>query len=132
MGLLRGGPAGATRSKHGPCWRAAKDAPGDGLDRLLGDAYAAGMDLEVIEAAGTRGDRTAAKRKEAAAREDLAALLPRVLRIFAVRAVRLGCDRRPRRHRSQPAAGSTQAGLDLTDRESYFDDTPAVKELRAA
>ena len=27
---------------------AAKDAPGGGLDRLLGDAYAAGMDLEAI------------------------------------------------------------------------------------
>ena len=39
--------------------RAAAD-PMDGLDRLLGDAFAAGLDLAAIEAAGLEADRAAA------------------------------------------------------------------------
>ena len=103
---------------------AAKDAPDAGLDRLLGDAYAAGMDLEAIEAAGIEAIEPLL---EAAAREDLAALHRAGIFVLFGWGVTADHDDTDRN-----LLWLTQAGLGLPDRESYFDDTPAAKELRAA
>ena len=56
--------------------RAAAE-PADALDRLLGDAFAAGLDLDAIEAAGHRADRAAAAAIEAPRARAVLALLPR-------------------------------------------------------
>jgi putative endopeptidase len=94
--------------------------PGD----LLGDAYAAGMDLEAIEAAGIEPIRPLL---EAAAREDVAAL--HRAGIFALFGWGVTADHDDT---DRNLLWLSQAGLGLPDRESYLDDTPAAKELRAA
>jgi predicted metalloendopeptidase len=97
--------------------RAAAE-PGD----LLGDAFAAGMDLEAIEAAG---DEPIAALLAAAEREDVAALHRAgvfVLFGWGVTADHDDTDRH--------LLWLSQAGLGLPDRESYFDDSAA--ELREA
>jgi putative endopeptidase len=100
----------------------AKDAPADDLDRLLGDAFAAGLDLEAIEAAGIE---PIAPLLEAAEREDLAAL--HRAGIFGLFGWGVTADYDdPDRN----LLWLVQAGLGLPDRESYFDDGAA--ELRAA
>src|SRR3954469_2072230 len=66
--------------------RAAAD-PEDELDRLLGDAFAAGLDLEAIEAAGTGPiEPHLAAIADAGTRAELLALLPALHRsgLFAL------------------------------------------------
>src|SRR3954469_17794374 len=101
--------------------RAAGD-PADDLDRLLGDAFAAGLDLEAIEAAGLE---PIAALLGAAEREDLTAL--HRAGIFGLFGWGVTADHDdPDRNLLWLA----QAGLGLPDRESYFEDS--AKELRAA
>jgi putative endopeptidase len=97
--------------------RAAQE-PGD----LLGDAYAAGMDLEAIEAAGTE---PIAALLQAAEREDVAAL--HRAGIFALFGWGVTADHDDT---DRNLLWLSQAGLGLPDRESYFEDS--AKELRAA
>jgi len=96
--------------------------PSDELDRLLGDAFAAGMDLEAIEAAGIE---PIVPLLEAAEREDLAAL--HRAGIFGLFGGGVTADHDdPDRN----LLWLVQAGLGLPDRESYFEES--AKELRAA
>ena len=95
--------AGATRSSCASCWSAPRPSPSDELDRLLGDAFAAGLDLDAIEAAGIEPiapllGRSRARLARRAARAAAGAAPRRDLR-----AVRLGRDRRSRRLEPQPA-----------------------------
>src|SRR4051812_25309511 len=108
--------------------RAAAE-PVDAVDRLLGDHFAAGLDLAAIEAAGIepiepllRAIRTT---------DDVPALLPALHRagIFALLGWGVTADHDDA---SQNLLWLTQAGLGLPDRESYFDDGPAAVALRAA
>src|SRR4051812_35422858 len=103
--------------------RAAGD-PADDLDRLLGDAFAAGLDLEAIEAAGLE---PIAALLGAAEREDLTAL--HRAGIFGLFGWGVTADHDdPDRNLLWLA----QAGLGLPDRESYLEDTPAAVQLRSA
>src|SRR5690349_13318506 len=89
----------------------AAGTPGD----LLGDAYAAGMDLEAIEAAGT----TAITELLAAAdREDVAALHRAGIFVLFGWGVTADHDDTDRN-----LLWLSQAGLGLPDRESYFDES---------
>ncbi|WP_053225801.1 M13 family metallopeptidase [Solirubrobacter soli] len=96
----------------------AAETPGD----LLGDAYAAGMDLEAIEAAGT-GAIT--ELLAAAEREDVAALHRAGIFVLFGWGVTADHDDTDRN-----LLWLSQAGLGLPDRESYFDESAA--ELRGA
>jgi putative endopeptidase len=96
----------------------AAEQPGD----LLGDAFAAGMDLEAIEAAGITAIEPLL---EAAAREDLAALHRAGIFVLFGWGVTADHD-----DTSRNLLWLSQAGLGLPDRESYFDEGAA--ELRAA
>jgi predicted metalloendopeptidase len=96
----------------------AAEAPGD----LLGDAYAAGMDLEAIEAAGTEAIEPLLA---AAAREDVAAL--HRAGIFVLFGFGVTADHDDT---SRNLLWLSQAGLGLPDRESYFEES--AKELRDA
>src|SRR4051794_8970365 len=89
---------------------------------LLGDAYAAGMDLEAIEAAGIEA---VGPLLEAAAREDLPALHRAGIFVLFGWGVTADHDDTDRN-----LLWLSQAGLGLPDRESYFDESAA--ELRAA
>src|SRR5690349_17141953 len=65
----------------------AASKPEDELDRLLGDAFAAGLDLDAIEAAGTGPiDPQLAAIADAGTHEELLALLPALHRggLFAL------------------------------------------------
>jgi putative endopeptidase len=96
--------------------------PADDLDRLLGDAFAAGLDLEAIEAAGIE---PIAALLDAAEREDLTAL--HRAGIFGLFGWGVTADHDdPNRNLLWLA----QAGLGLPDRESYFEES--AKDLRAA
>jgi putative endopeptidase len=96
--------------------------PADDLDRLLGDAFAAGLDLEAIEAAGIE---PIAGLLDAAEREDLTAL--HRAGIFGLFGWGVTADHDdPNRNLLWLA----QAGLGLPDRESYFEES--AKDLRAA
>jgi putative endopeptidase len=96
----------------------AAETPGD----LLGDAYAAGMDLEAIEAAGTTA---IAELLAAAEREDLTALHRSGVFVLFGLGVTADHDDTDRN-----LLWLSQAGLGLPDRESYFEESAA--ELRAA
>jgi predicted metalloendopeptidase len=96
----------------------AAQTPGD----LLGDAFAAGMDLEAIEAAGTSA---IAELLQAAAREDVAALHRSGIFVLFGWGVTADHDDTTRN-----LLWLHQAGLGLPDRESYFDDS--AQELREA
>ena len=125
--------AGATSSSLRELLERAAAEPVDALDRLLGDAFAAGLDLAAIEAAGLDPIAPLLREIEAAdgsrggagAAADAASL-------GDLRAVRLGRDRRPRRLRPLPAVARRRPGLGLPDREMYFDDGAAAVALRAA
>jgi predicted metalloendopeptidase len=96
----------------------AAETPGD----LLGDAYAAGMDLEAIEAAGTTA---IAELLAAAEREDLTALHRSGVFVLFGLGVTADHDDTDRN-----LLWLSQAGLGLPDRESYFEESAA--DLRAA
>ena len=100
----------------------AASAPGDGLDGLLGAAYAAGMDLDAIEAAGTGA---IAELLAAAEREDLAALHRAGIFVLFGWGVTADHDDTDRN-----LLWLSQDGLGLPDRESYFEESAA--ELRGA
>src|SRR4051794_1520508 len=106
--------------------------PADDLDRLLGDAFAAGMDVAAIEAAGL--EPIAPLLRAIAGADDHAAvlaLLPTLHRrgIFALFGWGVTVDHDdPSRH----LLWLTQAGLGLPDRELYFDEGAAAVAIRAA
>jgi putative endopeptidase len=100
--------------------------PADGLDRLLGDAFAAGMDLAAIERAGIE---PIAPLLEAIAEQDLWTVLPRLHRsgISPFFGVDVTVDHDDS---TRNLLWLTQPRLGLPDRESYFEESAA--ELRAA
>ncbi|HEY6888284.1 MAG TPA: M13 family metallopeptidase [Solirubrobacter sp.] len=108
--------------------RAAAE-PVDDVDRLLGDHFAAGLDLGAIEAAGVEPIEPLLDAIRATG--DVLALLPVLHRagIFALLGWGVTADHDDA---SQNLLWLTQAGLGLPDRESYFDDGPAAVALRAA
>ncbi len=105
--------------------RAAAE-PGGELDRLLGDAFAAGLDLAAIEAAGIA---PIAPLLEAIDREEPISVLPRLHRsgVFACFGADVTADHDDS---TRNLLWLTQPRLGLPDRESYFDESAA--ELRAA
>jgi putative endopeptidase len=104
----------------------AAAAPENELDRLLGDAFAAGLDLEAIERAGTA---PVAPLLESIDAHDVAAVLPELHRsgIFAFFGIDVTADHDDS---TRNLLWLTQPRLGLPDRESYFDEGAA--ELRAA
>ncbi|MDA0161775.1 M13 family metallopeptidase [Solirubrobacter ginsenosidimutans] len=108
--------------------RAAAE-PVDAVDRLLGDHFAAGLDLAGIEAAGI--EPIAPLLDAIRASDDVLAVLPVLHRagIFALLGWGVTADHDDA---NQNLLWLTQAGLGLPDRESYFDDGPAAVALRAA
>jgi putative endopeptidase len=110
----------------------AGDEPEDDLERLLGDAFAAGLDVAAIEAAGLEPIAPLLRAIEGAGdHETVLALLPALHRwgIFALFGWGVTVDDDdPSRH----LLWLTQAGLGLPDREQYFDDGPAAVTLREA
>jgi putative endopeptidase len=105
--------------------RAAAE-PGSELDRLLGDAFAAGLDVAAIEKAGID---PIAPLLEAIEREQPMTVLPRLHRsgIFPFFGVDVTVDHDDS---TRNLLWLTQSRLGLPDRESYFDDGAA--DLRAA
>src|SRR3954452_3256843 len=104
----------------------AAAAPENALDRLLGDAFAAGLDLDTIEAAGTE---PIAPLLHAIDEHDVWTVLPLLHRsgIFPFFGVDVTADHDDS---TQNLLWLTQPRLGLPDRESYFDD--AAADLRAA
>src|SRR6478609_418341 len=111
--------------------RAAAE-PADDLDRLLGDAFAAGMDLEAIEAAGLEPIAPLLRAIEGAGdHAAILALLPRLhgRGIFPFFGWGVTVDHDDSgRH----LLWLTQDGLGLPDRELYFDEGEAAVAVRAA
>ena len=110
----------------------AATTPEDELDRLLGDAFAAGLDLDAIEAGGLEpiapmlGDIAGAD-----GHDELLALLPMLHRrgIFALFGVDVTVDHDDS---DRNLLWLEQAPLGLPDRETYFDESEAAAGLRAA
>ena len=110
----------------------AEAAPEDELDRLLGDAFAAGLDLEAIEAAGIEPIAPFLRAIEGATSHDtLLALLPELHRtgLFALFGWDVTVDHDDS---DRNLLWLAQPSLGLPDRETYFDDGPAAADLRAA
>jgi predicted metalloendopeptidase len=110
----------------------AQTAPEDELDRLLGDAFAAGLDLDAIEAAGIEPIAPLlAAIAAAASHADVLALLPELHRsgLFALFGWDVTVDHDDS---DRNLLWLFQAPLGLPDRESYFDDSAAAAELRNA
>src|SRR5690349_16428128 len=97
----------------------AADEPEDDLDRMLGDAFAAGLDLEAIEAAGT--EPIAPLLSRITDTDDILALLPELHRvgIFAFFGWDVTVDHDDT---DRNLLWLGQAGLGLPDRETYFDE----------
>ena len=108
--------------------RAAAE-PVDELDRLLGDAFAAGLDLAAIEAAGV--DAIAPLLREIEGASGVDELLPLLhgRGIFALFGWGVTVDHDDA---GRNLLWLTQAGLGLPDRETYFDDGAAAVALREA
>ena len=108
--------------------RAAAE-PVDELDRLLGDAFAAGLDLAAIEAAGL--DAIAPLLQEIEAADGLDELLPLLhgRGIFALFGWGVTVDHDDA---GRNLLWLVQGGLGLPDRETYFDDGAAAVALREA
>ena len=111
--------------------RAAAD-PDDDLDRMLGDYFASGMDLEAIESAGLDAvrpflDAIASLERHA----DLMDLLPLLHRsgFFAFFAWDVTLDHDDS---TRNLLWLAQAGLGLPDRDGYTSDAAAAVELRSA
>jgi predicted metalloendopeptidase len=104
----------------------AAAAPSDELDRLLGDAFAAGLDLAAIEAAGIE---PIAPLRRAIAEDEPLGVLPRLHRsgIFPFFAFDVTVDHDDS---TRNLLWLAQPRLGLPDRESYFDE--AAAGLRAA
>ncbi len=104
----------------------ASAEPGSELDRLLGDAFAAGLDLAAIEQDGID---PIAPLLEAIDREEPITVLPQLHRsgIFPFFGADVTVDHDDS---TRNLLWLTQPRLGLPDRESYFDDSAA--ELRAA
>jgi putative endopeptidase len=110
----------------------AADEPVDELDRLLGDAFAAGLDVAAIETAGLEPIAPLLRAIEGAdSHEAVLALLPTLHRwgIFALFGWGVTVDDEDS---SRHLLWLSQAGLGLPNREMYFDDGPAAVALRAA
>src|SRR6478752_7822764 len=105
--------------------RAAAE-PVDALDRLLGDAFAAGLDLAAIEAAGL--DAIAPLLREIEAADGLDELLPLLhgRGIFALFGWGVTVDHDDA---GRNLLWLVQGGLGLPDRETYFDDGAAAVAL---
>src|SRR5215211_5700038 len=102
------------------------------LDRLLGDAFAAGLDRDAIEAAGTEPIAALLGAIEGAASHDaLLALLSELHRsgLFALFGWDVTADHDDS---DRNLLWLAQPPLGLPDRETYFDEGPAAAELRAA
>src|SRR4051794_2158160 len=110
----------------------AAASPVDPLDRLLGDAFAAGLDVAAIEATGLDPIAPLLAAIEAAGdHEAVLELLPTLHRwgLFALFGWGVTVDD------DDPGRNLlwlSQAGLGLPDRELYFDDGSAAVALRAA
>jgi putative endopeptidase len=110
----------------------AAAAPVDELDRLLGDAFAAGLDVTAIEAVGLEPIAPLLRAIEGAdGLEAVLALVPTLHRwgIFALFGWGVTVDHDDS---SRHLLWLAQAGLGLPDREMYFEDGPAGAALRAA
>ena len=110
----------------------AEAEPEDDLDRLLGDAFAAGLDRDAIEAAGTEPIAALLGAIEGAASHDaLLALLSELHRsgLFALFGWDVTADHDDS---DRNLLWLAQPPLGLPDRETYFDEGPAAAELRAA
>jgi putative endopeptidase len=110
----------------------AAAGPADELDRLLGDAFAAGLDLAAIEAAGLDPIAPLLRAIEGADSDDaVLALLPALHRwgIFALFGWGVTVDDDDS---SRHLLWLSQTGLGLPDRELYFDDGAAAVAMRAA
>jgi putative endopeptidase len=106
----------------------AAETPGD----LLGDAFAAGLDLDAIEAAGLEPIAPLLREIECAQDQwAVLALLPKLHRagIFALFGWGVTVDHDDS---DRYLLWLVQAGLGLGDRERYFDPSDAAVELRAA
>ena len=108
----------------------AAASPENDLDRMLGDYYASGMDVESIEAAGTAAIRPYLDAIDSVTtHEDLWALLPSFHRDGLQApfgwAVTLDHD-----DASRNLLWLAPAGLGLPDRESYFQEGDAPAALR--
>ena len=105
----------------------AADAPDGPLDRMLGDAFAAGMDLEAIEAAGIAPIAPLLRR--IADTTEVFETLPELHHagIFAFFGFDVTVDHDDT---DRTLLWLEQAGLGLPDRETYFDES--ARELRAA
>ncbi len=101
------------------------EAPAEALDRLLGDAFAAGMDVGAVEAAGLESIEPLLR----AIAEDPRAALPALHRagIFALFGWDVTVDHDDS---GRYLLWLAQAGLGLGDRERYFE--PGDAELREA
>src|SRR3954452_7611389 len=104
----------------------AAAAPENELDRLLGDAFAAGLDADTIEAAGTA---PIAPLLQAIDEQDVETVLPLLHRsgIFPFFGADVTADHDDS---TQNLLWLTQPRLGLPDRESYF--AAGAEELRAA
>ena len=110
----------------------AADDPQDDLDRLLGDAYAAGMDLDAIEASGVGPiEPLLAMIAGAASPNDIFACLPQLHAdgVFALFGWEVTLDHDDA---TKNLLWFAQAGLGLPDRDAYFNEGGAPAELRAA
>ena len=110
----------------------AAEEPADDLDRLLGDSWAAGMDLASIEAAGIEPIRPFLDAIDAVSSyEDVLALLPTLhgSRIHALFGWIVDVDHDDS---TRNLLWLAQAGLGLPDREAYFDEGDAPEALRSA
>jgi putative endopeptidase len=106
--------------------------PVDELDRLLGDAFAAGLDVAAIEAAGLEPIAPLLREIEGAdGHDEVLELLPLLHRrgIFALFGWGVTVDHDDA---ARNLLWLVQAGLGLPDRETYLDDGPAAVGLREA
>ena len=129
MGIVRGGQP-AQRARAARAARARGRAAEGSI--LLGDAFAAGLDLDAIEAAGLEPIAPLLREIEGAQDQwAVLALLPTLHRagIFALFGWGVTVDHDDS---DRYLLWLVQAGLGLADRERYFDPSDAAVELRAA
>jgi putative endopeptidase len=116
---------------HGLLVHATQD-PANELDRMLGDYFAAGMDVEAIEAAGVSAIQPFLDAIDSATtHEEVLALLPR-LHDAGIGALFMWGVTVDHDDSSKNLLWLVPAGLGLPERESYFADSEAATGLRAA
>jgi putative endopeptidase len=111
---------------------AAAADPTNDLDRMLGDYYTSGMDTTAIEAAGiTAIEPVLAEIAAVASAQDVLQLLPRLhdtgLTVLFMWGVTVDHDDSTRN-----LLWLVPTGLGLPERDAYFSDTEAARDLRAA